>query len=130
MDRIQEIYVLLDDKPGSYAQLTRILKKKRISIYGVGLFLDSARLHVSHPEKAFTAITENGFEAELHDVLCVRLPNREGAMAELTQKLANANINILYLYGALEEKQKRGTIVLEVDDMNLAMNIFKNHHFA
>ena len=129
MEKIREVFVVLDDKPGSLAQLTRILKKNRISIFGIGLFIDSARLHVSHPEKALKAIVENGLQADLHDVLRVKLPNREGALAELTQKLKNAEINIIYLYGALEEKQKRGTIVLEVDKMDLALKIFKNHKF-
>ena len=129
MEKIREVFVVLDDKPGSLAQLTRILKKNRISIFGIGLFIDSARLHVSHPEKSLKAIVENGLQADLHDVLRVKLPNREGALAELTQKLKNAEINIIYLYGALEEKQKRGTIVLEVDKMDLALKIFKNHKF-
>ena len=129
MQRIREVFVLLEDKPGSFAQLTRVLKKNRISIYGIGLFIDSARLNVSHPEKAIDVITKNGFQVELHDVLSVKLPNREGALAEVTQKLNNAEINIKYLYGAIEENQKRGTIVLEVDKMELALEIFKNHKY-
>ena len=129
MQRIREVFVLLEDKPGSFAQLTRILKKSRISIYGIGLFIDSARLNVSQPEKAIDVITKNGFQVELHDVLSVKLPNREGALAEVTQKLNNAEINIKYLYGAIEENQKRGTIVLEVDKMELALEIFKNHKY-
>ena len=129
MEPIQEIYVLLEDKPGTIGKLTRILKKKRISIYGIGLFIDTARLHVSHPEKALEALLGNNFQVELHPVLRIVLPNKQGAMAEMTQKLGNAGININYLYGAMLEKQKRGVVVLEVDKPELAIDIFRNHRF-
>ena len=129
MERIQEVYVLLEDAPGAIGKVTRILKKKRISIYGIGLFVDTARLHLSHPEKALDALLEHGYQAELHPVLQVMLPNKQGALADLTQKLGNAGINIIYLYGAMIEKQKRGVVVMEVDKPDLAVEIFKNHRF-
>ncbi len=129
MDTIFELFVILDDKPGSISELTRILKKKRISIFAIGLFIDTARLYVSHPEKALEAILDNNYQAELRKVLRVQLPNKQGALMELTQKLANAEINIKYLYGTMEESQKRGIIILEVDNTDLSMDIFKNHRF-
>jgi len=126
MDTILELFVLLDDKPGSISELTRLLKKKRISIFAIGLFIDTARLYVSHPEKALEAIQDNNYQAELREVLRVQLTNRQGALMELTQKMANADINIKYMYGTMEENQKRGVIILEVDNTDLAMDIFKN----
>lgn len=129
MDTILELFVILDDKPGSISELTRILKKKRISIFAIGLFIDTARLYVSHPDKALEAIQENNYQAELREVLRVQLPNRQGALMDLTQKLANAKINIIYLYGTMEESQKRGIIILEVDNIKLAMDLFRNHRF-
>ena len=129
MEKIDEVYIILDDKPGSFGKMARILKKKRISIYGIGLFIDTARIHVSHPEKAVEALTAEGYQADLHSVLRVMLPNHAGALLDMTKKLGNADININYLYGAMEEKQKRGMIVFEVDKPKLALDIFKNHKF-
>lgn len=129
MDTILELFVLLEDKPGSISELTRLLKKKRISIYAIGLFIDTARLFVSHPEKALQAIQDNNYQAELREVLRVQLPNREGALMDLTQKLSNGEINIKYMYGTMEESQKRGIIILEVDNTKLAMDLFQNHRF-
>jgi len=48
---------------------------------------------------------------------------------ELTTKLGNAGINLIYLYGALEKKQRRGTVILEVDQPDLAVDLFANHKF-
>jgi len=129
MNKILELFVILDDKPGSISELTRILKKKRVSIYAIGLFIDTARLLVSHPEKALEAIQVNNYQAELREVLRIKLPNKQGAIMELTQKLANAEINIKYMYGTMEERQKHGILILEVDNSKLALEIFKNHRF-
>jgi len=129
MDKILELFVILEDKPGSISELTRILKKKRVSIFAIGLFIDTARLYVSHPEKALEAIQMNNYQAELREVLRIQLPNKQGALMELTQKFANAEININYMYGTMEEKQKRGIIILEVDNAKLALDLFKNHRF-
>lgn len=129
MDTILELFVILEDKPGSISELTRILKKQNISIYAIGLFIDSARLFVSHPDKALQAIQKNNYQAELREVLRIHLPNKKGALMDLTQKLANAEINIKYMYGTMEETQKQGIIILEVDNQKLALELFRNHKF-
>ncbi|GAB4341167.1 MAG: ACT domain-containing protein [Calditrichia bacterium] len=129
MDKIQELFVILENRPKATAEVCRILKKKRIAIYAIGVFMDTARLYVSHPEKAEEVLKEYGYPVDSREVLRVNLPNRQGALMELTMKLGNAGINIEYLYGAMTEKQKRGTIIMEVDQPDLAIEIFKNHQF-
>lgn len=129
MKKVQEVFVVLENKPGTTGKVFRILKKKRIAIYAVGVFTDTARLYVSRPAAALKALEENGYETEMRDVLRVDLPNRVGALMEMTAKLGNADINIEYFYGTIGEKQKRGVIILEVDRMDLALDIFKNHRF-
>ena len=129
MKKISEIFVLLDDRPGTIADLTRVIKKKNISIYGIGLFIDTARLHVSDPDTAMAVIQENGYQVELRDVLRIELQNKPGKLMEITNKLANAEININHLYGAIGEKEKQGTIIMEVDNIQLAMDIFANSEF-
>jgi len=93
------------------------------------LFIDTARIFVDKPEKALTAIQEQGLQAELREVLSIVLPNRQGALMELSQKFSNAGVNIKYMYGAMEKGQKSGRIILDVDNIYLAMDIFKNHQF-
>ena len=129
MERITEIFVLLEDKPGTIYDLTRILKKRRVNIVAIGLFIDTARLFVDAPDKALHAIKEQGYQAEAREVLSVYLPNQPGVLMDLTQKMSNAGINIKYLYGTMENAQKRGRVILEVDNMDLALDLFKNHKF-
>ena len=129
MKKIKEIFVVLDDQPGTIGALCRVLKKKRIPIYAIGVFMDTARLYVTDPVLASTALAENGYAVEIREVLRVDLPNRTGAMMELTTKLGNAGLNIKYFYGTIGEKQRKGVIILEVDQPDLAVGIFQNHDF-
>jgi len=127
MQKISEVFVLVEDRPGSIGDLTRIIKKKGLNILGIGVFIDTARLHVDDAQKALAVLQESGYQAELREVLRVVLPNQKGALMELTQKLGNAGINIKYLYGTMEENQKNGVVILEVDQLQLAQNIFKEY---
>jgi len=129
MQKITEVFILLEDRPGSIYELTRILKKKNININAIGLFIETARIHVDDPDKAVAVIHESGLPAETREVLGVKLPNKQGALMELTQKLGNAGINIKYLYGTMNKGQKEGLIILEVDQPQLAIDLFKNHKF-
>ena len=129
MKKITELFVLLENKPGTIYELTRVLKKKHINIEAIGLFIDTARLLVSDPESARAALQENGYQADLREVLTLDLPNRRGVLMEITQKLSNAGINIIYLYGTMQAGQSSGTVILEVDNMRLALDLFANHIF-
>jgi hypothetical protein len=129
MQKISELYVILEDTPGTVSELLRILKKKKISIYAVGLFIDTARLHVSDPEKGLEVVQENGYVVELRDVIRLELPNKSGVLYEIAHKIANAGININNLYGALGEKDSEGIAIMETDNIPLTLDIFKNDKF-
>jgi hypothetical protein len=126
MQKIKELFVVIENKPNIAAGLFRVLKKKNISVFGVGIFLDTARLYVSDPQEALKILQEHNYVVEEREVLAIDLPNYKGALMEMTMKLGNAKINIEYLYGALEPKQKKGIVILEVDQPELALQLFQN----
>ena len=129
LKKVKELFVVLENRPGSTGELCRILKKKRLPIYAIGVFGDTARIYVREAERALESVRAHGYAAEIREVLRVDLPNRVGALMELTMKLGNAGINIEYFYGTIVERQKKGVIIMEVDRPDLAMDIFHHHRF-
>jgi len=129
MQKISELYVILEDLPGTVSELLRMLKKNKISIFAVGLFIDTARLSVSDPQKGLEIIQEHGYVVELRDVIKLKLTNKPGALYEIAHKVANAGININNLYGAVTEKQSDGILIMETDNIPLTLDIFKNDKF-
>ena len=100
-----------------------------INIHAIGVFEDTARLYVSDPGEAHSSLKEHGYEVEKREVLKAILPNQVGALMELTMKLGNAGINIAYFYGTMTEDQEKGVIILEVDNTDLAVDIFHSDNF-
>jgi len=129
MQEISELYVILEDVPGTVSEILRILKKNKISIYAIGLFIDTARLHVSDPQKGLEVIQEHGYVVELRNVIRLELTNKPGMLFEIAHKIANAGININNLYGAVSEKESTGILIMETDNINLTLDIFRNDTF-
>ena len=50
--------------------------------------------------KAKNALTKAKFKVKEEDVILVEMPNKPGEMQKVAQKIADANINILYGYGS------------------------------
>lgn len=129
MEKILELFVVLENKPGAAGEMFRILKKHNITVYATAMFIDFARVHVNDAQKALELLQQHGYQVELRQALRVILPNKRGNLMELAQKIGNAGVNIDYLYCALQETQKRGTVILEVDQPDLVIKLFQNHEF-
>lgn len=129
MQKITELYVLLEDKPGTIYELTRVLKKKKVNIQAIGLFVDTARIYVSDHISCMKVLQEQGYAVETREVISIMMPNTPGALMEITQKLSNAGINIKSMYGTMEKGQKSGHIIMEVDKMELTLELFENDKF-
>lgn len=127
MEKVSEVFVVLEDHPGSIGGLCRVLKKKGINILAIGVFFDAARLHVDDTAKAIMVLQENDYQLEQREVLRVTMPNKPGMLLQLTEKLGKAGINIQYLYSTLTREQTSGIVILEVDKMQLAVDIFREH---
>ncbi len=127
MEKVSEVFVVLEDSPGSIGELCRVLKKKGINILAIGVFFDTARLHVDNTAKAIQVLQEYDYQTEEREALRVTMPNKPGMLSHLTEKLGKAGINIKYLYSTLTKEQTNGIVILEVDQLQLAVDIFREH---
>lgn len=127
MERVTEIFVLLDNKPSTLGNLCAYLAEEEINIESIGVFHDTAKIYVKNLNKAVKALSKREEYAnhELRDVLLVDLENKPGALAELTSKLGDEGINIEYCYGTLSRKGAAVSVVLDVSNIDRAESILK-----
>ena len=127
MERVTEIFVLLDNKPSTLGNLCAYLAEEEINIESIGVFHDTAKIYVKNLNKAVKALSKREEYAnhELRDVLLVDLENKPGALAELTSKLGDEGINIEYCYGTLSRKGAAVSVVLDVSNIDRAEGILK-----
>lgn len=125
MEKITEIFVVLENKPSTLGELCSYLAENDINIEAIGVFQDTAKLYVKNVSKAIKLLSKLNYTTEVRDVLKVELENRPGALAEVATKLGNKGINIEYCYGTLAHKGTETSVILDVSDIDRAMEILK-----
>jgi hypothetical protein len=123
MERITEIYVVLEDRPSTLGEMCSHLAENDINIEAIGVFHDTAKIHVKNVSKTIKILNKLNYVTELRDVLKVDLENRPGALAEITTLLGNKGINIEYCYGTLSRKGATTSIILDVSDIDKAAEL-------
>jgi len=120
MERVTEIYVILENKPSMLGNLCTQLAENGINIESIGVFHDTAKLIVSNLNKALKILARLNYITEQRDVLKIDLENKPGALAELTSKLGDEGINIEYCYGTLSRKGTEVSVVMDVSNIEAA----------
>jgi len=126
MERISEIFVVLENRPGTLGELCAHLAENKINIEAIGVFQDTAKLYVKNLNKAVKVLSRLEYETEVRDVLLIELENRPGALADMTSKLGNKGINVEYCYATMTKKGNKTSVVLDVNDIDRALKILKS----
>jgi hypothetical protein len=125
MERITEIFVILENRPSTLGELCSHLAENDINVEAIGVFQDTAKLYVKNITKAMKILNKLEYTTELRDVLKADLENRPGALGELATTLGNKGINIEYCYGTLSRRGKTVSVILDVSDIDRALKLLK-----
>ena len=99
---ISQLTVFLENEEGRLASADRTIADANINMQALFLADTSdfgiLRIFCDTPQKACDALTESGFRARLIDVVCVRVDNKPGELANLMDYLNDNNINVEYAH--------------------------------
>ncbi len=125
----KQLVVMLENRPGSLAELCTELAKVAVNIQAIqaseGKPIVSVRLLVSQGDTAKKVCERMGLKYKEENILTVLVGNRPGALGRITRKLADAGINIEYLYGSMDKSAKRALILCGVSDVEAASRIIR-----
>lgn len=113
--------IMLPNRPGVLANLCNKLGKAGINIEGISgtQYQDKVVLHLMFEEKSSEAqalLYKNNFTiTSTREVLTATGKNQPGELGKISQKLANAEINIDFIYLG-----KNNQVVIGVDDIEKA----------
>ena len=97
-----EFTIHLANRPGQLAGLAKMMAEAEVNIEALAAFglheTGVVRLLVSDPDRARSVISDGGLDADERRVVTTVLPHEPGALAQLTQALADAEINIDGMY--------------------------------
>jgi hypothetical protein len=117
-----EFTVILEDRPGSLADLTEALAKNAVNIMAIHATPCPQEGYVqfitSNPDATIQALRDAAIDYSVQSVLVMSLPNEPGTLARIARALGNEGININSLYITMERQ-----IVIDVDNLHKAQEM-------
>lgn len=127
MEVVKQLSVFLKNEPGVLAEVASALAAKGVNLRGLSVSdtVDHAvvRMVVSDPDGATDVLEERGTLVIETEILSIPMSNKPGALAEASEKLSKAGVNIEYAYGSAHGEG--ATLYLRVSSLSDAQKALR-----
>lgn len=117
---IHQISVFLENRSGQLAEITHLLAENGIDIRAISIAETSdyglARMIVDDAPKASAVLLEAGVILSMTPVCAVEVPDVPGGLAAFLQLLAEAEVDVEYMYSLFTHRDGRAYMVVRVSD--------------
>ena len=117
---IHQISVFLENRTGQLAEITRLLAANGIDIRAISIAETAdyglARMIVDDSHKASSILLEHGDILSMTPVWAVEVPDHPGGLAELLSVLAEARVDVEYMYSLFAHQEGKAYMVLRITD--------------
>src|SRR6266568_8507813 len=110
---------LTTDQPGELARVAQTLSRSGVNIEGIAEIGGLVHVLARDPSAARSALRAGGYtiDSEL-EVLVLPMTDRPGELSMIMQRLADASVNVRFVYLATETR-----VVIGVDDITQARQV-------
>ena len=124
---LKQISVFLPNQPGILAKFTKVLMDEKINMRAISVAETAdygiLRILVDKVDECIKILKDNNYLVSTTNVIAVDIPDKPGALYEITKLLGDNNINIEYLYSTLIKEE--AIIVLRIDNLNKAVEVLR-----
>lgn len=117
---VKQLSVFIQNKSGKIASITRTLYENGIDIRALSIAdttdFGILRMLVSNVNKAKEALAKENCIVSVNEVDVVAVPDRPGGLAEVLQKLSDAQIDIEYMYSLIDRGTNDAYMVFRLAD--------------
>jgi hypothetical protein len=125
--RITQISIFLENRKGRLYEVCNLLGTNNINIMALTIAetenFGVLRIVVNKPEDAIKLLKENGFAANLTDVVIVEVEDKPGGLAKVLKTLNDNNINIEYMHALLGKQSDKSFMVFRFDNPDQAIKV-------
>jgi hypothetical protein len=116
-----ELTLRLQNSPGALARVCQAVAEEHVNIVAINLASPIiVRLVVDNPTHAAGVLRERSYHVEEREVIYTTAPNDPGALLRVTRLIAEAGINMEYMYATAIEGQPMAGLVVGVPDAERA----------
>ena len=130
---LKQLTVFVENKQGSLVAVTDALADHHINIRALSIAETDGfgilRLIVDDEQKAEKVLAEEGYLIKITEVVGVKIGDAPGKLSYVLRTLADAGINMEYLYAFMARTEKHAYVVLRVANNSAAENALENANF-
>ena len=117
---IHQISVFLENRIGQLAEITKLLAESGVDIRALSIAETAdyglARLVVDDSYKASSILLQHGDILSMTPVWAVEVPDSPGGLAEVLAVLAEAHVDVEYMYSLFTHRNDTAYMVLRISD--------------
>ena len=117
---VKQLSIFVQNRSGKLAASLGVLRDNGIDVRALTIAdtpdFGILRLLVDDPAKAEAVLQENGFLVQSTDVVVVPVRDERGGLASLLEPMAEAGVNIEYMYSLIARDAKDAYMVFRVSD--------------
>lgn len=118
--KVKQLSFMMPDRSGLLSEISAALAGAKVNVNALcayGMQGEANFMLTSDSNaKAKKALAPLGAEIKEHDVFSVEMPNKPGELQKVAKKLADAGINIIYMYGTTGAGRAATCIFTTSDD--------------
>ena len=128
---IHQISVFLENRTGQLAEIAKLLAENHVDIRALSIAETSdyglARMIVDDAHKASAVLLAHGDILSMTPVWAVEVPDRPAGLSELLCTLAQAQVDIAYMYSLFTHKDGQAYMVLRISNEDTFTKAMAEH---
>jgi hypothetical protein len=132
MDRLKQISIFSENKPGRLKKITKVLSEEGVNILAINIASSNGfgviKFIVDKFELAYEKLKQKGFTVSLNEVLAIELTDRPGGLYEVAMIFSKKRINIENAYVLILTSRKKAFLIVDVNDIEKAKRLLKHEN--
>ncbi|HNT29856.1 MAG TPA: ACT domain-containing protein [bacterium] len=127
---VRQLTIFMDNRPGRLKSVTKVLADANINMRALSI-ADSTdfgllRIIVDDPDFTKKTLEDAGFVAKINHVVVIEVDDRPGGLDAILAPIADADINIEYIYAfAGGENKEKALVLFKFNDNQKAIGVLE-----
>ena len=117
---LKQLTVFVENKQGSLVDITDTLAQNNVNLRALSIAdtqdFGLLRLIVNDNDTALSALSDKGYVLKVTEVIGVKIGDQPGKLSKALSVLAEAGVNVEYLYAFMARTEKHAYVVLRPTD--------------